>query len=88
MERRIFLFHILCLALLALLSTTWAEDTLVSPFKLRMFVDELPDMPKIQSFEIVNGVPKSKPLTIGMFEKQWVSSLMLFVLFYAFIYFM
>ncbi|CAK7326711.1 unnamed protein product [Dovyalis caffra] len=68
---RILLFNILCLALLIVLPTTWAEDNLISPSKLEMFVDELPDMPKIQSYEVANGFFKSKPLVIGMFKKHW-----------------
>lgn len=65
------MFNIFCLALLIVLPPIWAEDNLISPSKLEKFVDELPDMPKIQSFEVVNGVFKSKPLEIGMFKKQW-----------------
>lgn len=72
------MFNIFCLALLIALPTIWAEDNLISPSKLEKFVDELPDMPKIQSFEVVNGVFKSKPLEIGMFKKLWVRSLCLY----------
>ncbi|KAJ6718868.1 MULTICOPPER OXIDASE LPR1 [Salix purpurea] len=68
---RILVFKIFCSALLTVLPTTWAKDHLFSPSKLEKFVDELPDMPKIQSFEVVNGVYKSKPLKIGMYKKQW-----------------
>jgi hypothetical protein len=75
---RILVFNIFCLALLIVLPTIWAEDNLISPSKLEKFVDELPDMPKIQSFEVVNGVFKSKPLEIGMFKKQWVRSICLY----------
>lgn len=75
---RILVFNIFCLALLIVLPPIWAEDNLISPSKLEKFVDELPDMPKIQSFEVVNGVFKSKPLEIGMFKKQWVRSLCLY----------
>ena len=38
-----------------------------------MFVDELPDMPRIIGFDMVSGEPKSKSLKIGMFKKKWVS---------------
>ncbi|EOY00931.1 Cupredoxin superfamily protein isoform 4 [Theobroma cacao] len=68
---RMMLFFLICLALLGELSTSWAEDRLVNPLQLEMFVDELPDMPKIQGFDVVNGSPKSKSLTIGMFRKKW-----------------
>ena len=77
---RILVFKIFCSALLVVLPTTWAKDNLFSPSKLEKFVDELPDMPKIQSFEVVNGVYKSKPLKIGMYKKQWVRSLCLYFL--------
>ncbi|OVA14535.1 Multicopper oxidase [Macleaya cordata] len=39
--------------------------------RLRMFVDELPNMPKVQGYDIKNGVPISKKLKIGMFQKKW-----------------
>ncbi|KAK6281359.1 hypothetical protein POUND7_015184 [Theobroma cacao] len=70
---RMMLFFLICLALLGELSTSWAEDRLVNPLQLEMFVDELPDMPKIQGFDVVNGSPKSKSLTIGMFRKKWLA---------------
>lgn len=53
-------------------TSSWAdEDRLLSPSRLEMFVDELPDMPKIRGFDVVDGVPKSKLLNIGMFKKNW-----------------
>lgn len=67
---------LISLALLVLgvfLNTSWAEDRLVNLTRLQMFVDELPDMPRIQGFEVVNGIPKSKSLNIGMYMKKWVS---------------
>ncbi|KAJ9153124.1 hypothetical protein P3X46_026601 [Hevea brasiliensis] len=68
---RVLGFHVPCLALLLVLTTTWAEDRLISPSQLEMFVDELPDMPRIHGFDVVNGVPKPKQLRIGMFKKEW-----------------
>lgn len=66
-------FNLIALVIVGLLiSTSWAEDRLFDPSKLKMFVDELPDMPKILGFDVVSGVPKSKALKIGMFEKKWV----------------
>ncbi|XP_058087433.1 multicopper oxidase LPR1-like [Magnolia sinica] len=50
---------------------TWANERLISPSKLEMFVDDLPDMPKIKGFTIRNGVPGSRSIKIGMFEKKW-----------------
>ncbi|OAY29214.1 multicopper oxidase LPR1 [Manihot esculenta] len=63
--------HVPCLALLLMLTASWAEDSLISPSRLEMFVDELPDMPRIHGFDVVNGVPKPKRLRIGMFKKEW-----------------
>ncbi|KAF3432207.1 hypothetical protein FNV43_RR26946 [Rhamnella rubrinervis] len=57
--------------LVFLTSSSVAEEQIISVSKLRMFVDELPDMPKVHGFEFVNGVPKSKSLKIGMFKKKW-----------------
>ncbi|GLT35025.1 hypothetical protein SLA2020_095100 [Shorea laevis] len=64
-------FHLTCLALFLLLGTSWAAVGLLDPAKLKMFVDDLPDMPRIPAFDLVNGYPKSKSLKIGMFERTW-----------------
>ena len=61
------------LAVLGQLTVSFAEDRLLNPAKLKMFVDELPDMPRIIGFDMVSGEPKSKSLKIGMFKKKWVS---------------
>lgn len=50
-------------------------DGLLSASKLEMFVDELPDMPRLRGYEIRDGVPVAGNLTVGMYEKTWVSSL-------------
>ena len=71
MGRIILLFHFICFALLGELRTSWAE--VLNQSQLEMFVDELPHMPKIKGFHVVNGSPKAKSLTIGMFKKKWVS---------------
>ncbi|KAJ7954204.1 Multicopper oxidase LPR1 [Quillaja saponaria] len=76
MERRrvLLLLKFTCSTLallLALTTTSWAQDRLLDPSKLNMFVDELPDMPKIKAYDVVNGAPKSKLLNIGMFNKNW-----------------
>ncbi|OMO88072.1 Multicopper oxidase, type 1 [Corchorus olitorius] len=65
------LFHLIFIALLGNFSASWAEDRLLNPSKLEMFVDELPDMPKIHGYGMVDGSPKAKLLTIGMFRKKW-----------------
>lgn len=54
------------------LTTSIAEDRPLNSSELEMFVDELPHLPKILGFDIVSGVPGSKSLEIGMFEKKWV----------------
>ncbi|KAM7484633.1 hypothetical protein LguiA_000642 [Lonicera macranthoides] len=66
---RNLLFHLAILGVL--FSCAWGEDRLISPSKLEMFVDELPDMPKIQAFHLLNGSPVSNSLQIGMFYKKW-----------------
>ena len=73
-KEKIMLFmNLFSLAVLGQLTTSWAKDRLFDPSKLTMFVDELPDMPKIYGFHFISGVPKSKSLKIGMFKKEWVS---------------
>ncbi|KAF3953851.1 hypothetical protein CMV_020737 [Castanea mollissima] len=67
-KEKILLFS---LAVLGQLTVSFAEDRLLNAAKLKMFVDELPDMPKIQGYDMVSGVPKSKSLKIGMFKKKW-----------------
>lgn len=53
-----------------------------------MFVDDLPDMPRVQGFSLMKGVPVSESLKIGMYEKKWVcssydaSSSLIFFIFY------
>lgn len=69
---RIFVLQIIYFALLGLVVFAWAEDGLINPTQLEMFVDELPDMPRIKGFHTVNGFPVPKSLQIGMFHKKWV----------------
>nr|DAD35639.1 TPA_asm: hypothetical protein HUJ06_006279 [Nelumbo nucifera] len=69
---RALLFLLIFSVVLSWSPTTWAADTkLINPSKLEMFVDELPDMPRVRGFNIQNGVPVSKSITIGMFQKKW-----------------
>ncbi|KAL8160084.1 hypothetical protein V2J09_001621 [Rumex salicifolius] len=42
-----------------------------SPTRLQMFVDELPAIPKLYGYGVVDGKPVSKSLQIGMFYKKW-----------------
>ena len=70
--------RIILLALFSLLlshTSSGAEEKLLDSSRLQMFVDELPDMPRIHGYEIINGIPKPKSLKIGMFRKKWVSRL-------------
>lgn len=39
---------------------------------LEMYVDLLPQMPKIYGYSMEGGSPKPVKLTIGMYEKKWV----------------
>ncbi|KAK9169348.1 hypothetical protein Syun_001488 [Stephania yunnanensis] len=57
---------------LAVGDTKPADGELVNVAKLDMFVNKLPDIPKIYGFEMKNGVHVSKSLEIGMFMKRWV----------------
>ena len=70
---RVLVLGLLPLALLGVVTTSFAQSGLLNSSKLEMFVDELLDMPKILSYEIVSGVPRSKSLEIGMFNTTWVS---------------
>ena len=71
--KRSLIVNSLGLLVLALWSTTWADDRVIDVSKLKMFVDELPDMPRIHGYQVVNGVSRPKSLRIGMFRKKWVS---------------
>ncbi|KAI4357680.1 hypothetical protein L6164_001614 [Bauhinia variegata] len=75
MEKTILLLQMQLsfLALLsgALVTLSNGEDKPLDPSKLQMFVDELPDMPRIQAYQLVHGVPKPRSLKIGMFKKKW-----------------
>ncbi|XP_048318734.2 multicopper oxidase LPR1 [Ziziphus jujuba] len=72
MARRSLMFSMVSVTVIGfLINSSWAEEEIINPSKLRMFVDELPDMPKLYGFEFVDGVPKSKSLQIGMFKKKW-----------------
>ncbi|XP_058769479.1 multicopper oxidase LPR2-like [Vicia villosa] len=79
MEKTLFLKLLTLSALLLCFVTSSSSaspssiDTLklVNASKLEMFVDELPHMPKIYGYDVVDGVPKSKSFKIGMFKKKW-----------------
>lgn len=43
---------------------------------LKMYVDELPQMPRLRGYSIVKGSFIPAKLTIGMYEKYWVGDLL------------
>ncbi|KAL8470950.1 hypothetical protein ACS0TY_033501 [Phlomoides rotata] len=66
-EGRFLVFELIIL----FLNFAWADDGLISPSQLQMFVDELPNIPRINGFHLRNGVPHPGRLRIGMFPKKW-----------------
>ncbi|KAF8083459.1 hypothetical protein N665_0772s0028 [Sinapis alba] len=66
------------IAMVLIITLTWFggicgefEEQLFEVGKLKMFVDELPDMPRLHSFHSVHGVRKPISLQIGMFYTKW-----------------
>lgn len=62
-----------------LITLTWLggtcgelEEQLFEVGKLEMFVDELPDMPRLNGFHSVHGLLTPTSLQIGMFLTKWV----------------
>lgn len=58
-----------------------SEDTLEKvAASLEMYVDVLPQMPKVLGYSIKHGRPTPTPthLTIGMYQKKWVFYLFIF----------
>ncbi|KAI3461708.1 hypothetical protein Pfo_018371 [Paulownia fortunei] len=48
------------------------EDTLHKVAEsLKMYVDELPQMPKLYGYELVGVLPKPTNLNVGMYRKKW-----------------
>ncbi|XP_010498793.1 PREDICTED: multicopper oxidase LPR1-like [Camelina sativa] len=47
------------------------DDQLFEVGKLQMFVDDLPDMPRLHGFNSVHGILKPTSLQIGMFSTKW-----------------
>ena len=53
-----------------------SKDTLEKvAASLEMYVDELPQMPKVLGYSLKYGRPEPTHLTIGMYEKKWVRAL-------------
>ena len=42
---------------------------------LEMYVDRLPQMPKIHGYSMEHGRPTPVHLAVGMYQKKWVRSL-------------
>ncbi|KAJ4916452.1 Multicopper oxidase LPR1 [Raphanus sativus] len=66
------------IAMVLIITLTWLggicgefEEQLFEVGKLKMFVDELPDMPRLNGFRSVHGVLKPISLQIGMFLTKW-----------------
>ncbi|XP_010916347.1 multicopper oxidase LPR2 isoform X1 [Elaeis guineensis] len=66
-----FFFLVLCLGVKGVWGGAADGEGLFRPSKLEMFVDELPEMPRLRGYKVRNGVPAAGNLTIGMYEKTW-----------------
>ncbi|XP_028798461.1 multicopper oxidase LPR2-like [Neltuma alba] len=53
------------------LAVSLRDDKLLEPSELEMFVDEVPDVPRILAYELLHGFPIPRYLHIGMFQKNW-----------------
>lgn len=47
------------------------QSLVLSAERLRMFVDELPHVPKVYGYKVVDGKPAPMALKIGMYHKKW-----------------
>ncbi|CAA7402122.1 unnamed protein product [Spirodela intermedia] len=60
---------LLCLVVVRVASD---DGGLFGVSRLEMFVDDLPEMPKIRGYDLrTGGVPSTRTLTIGMFQTTW-----------------
>ncbi|KAL2235083.1 UNVERIFIED_CONTAM: Multicopper oxidase LPR1 [Sesamum indicum] len=71
MEKLLVLELICVVLVMGNVNYAWGGDGLISPSQLEMFVDEVPDMPRIKGFHLLNASPLPKSLRIGMFSKKW-----------------
>ncbi|XP_076914657.1 multicopper oxidase LPR1-like [Bidens hawaiensis] len=65
------IYTLILVHILGLLAVVYGDGGLVSPSQLDVFVDELPDMPRIKGYDVVHGLPVPKALKITMFQKYW-----------------
>ncbi|GAB4828788.1 Leucine permease transcriptional regulator [Ancistrocladus abbreviatus] len=68
----ILYFHVMSIVLGLMGKNNWVQgQSLLNSSRLAMFVDHLPDMPKVYACGVVGGKPMPTSLTIGMFYKRW-----------------
>ncbi|CAM8950664.1 unnamed protein product [Rhodiola kirilowii] len=69
---RFSFFILLLLLTLAAFGIAQVDDVkLLNVSNLKMFVDQLPEIPKLYGYRYVDGVPVSVNLKFGMFKKKW-----------------
>ncbi|XP_049356755.1 multicopper oxidase LPR2 [Solanum verrucosum] len=73
MNKMLFLVYLINFLGIFMASTMAKDsnDQLMTLSKLKMFVDELQDMPRIKGYDVINGVHVPKSLKIGMYNKKW-----------------
>ncbi|KAG8366711.1 hypothetical protein BUALT_Bualt17G0107800 [Buddleja alternifolia] len=71
MKKMVGIVKLLVICLVVIVNFAWGEDELIRSSQLKMFVDEVPDMPRIKGFDFVDGSHVPKKLKIGMFHKKW-----------------
>ncbi|GMH26246.1 hypothetical protein Nepgr_028089 [Nepenthes gracilis] len=64
------LIHLLYYAMCLGFGMSEGERLLIAS-RLQMFVDELPLIPTVFGYQLVDGKPMPRSLTIGMFHKKW-----------------
>lgn len=69
--RVILAFLVVVLEVMAFTRGDDEESLVISPNRLRMFVDELPNVPKVYGYKTVDGKPNPVSLEIGMYHKKW-----------------
>lgn len=63
------------------------EDTLEKvAASLEMYVDALPQMPKVLGYSIKHGRPTPTHLTIGMYQKKWVRTYVAFAFLFNYLF--